>query len=69
MLTAHNHTSMRSRVNAAQTILDSYEMESACGELVGKDNILPDKENLRVAINDGKNAVLNGQRGYTHIRS
>jgi hypothetical protein len=69
MLTAHNHTSMRSRVNAAQTILDSYEMETARGELVGSQNILPDKENLRTAINDGKNAVLNGQTGYTHISS
>jgi hypothetical protein len=69
MLTAHNHTSMRSRVNVAQTILDSYEMESARGELVGNGNILPDKENLRVAINDGKNAVLKGQQGYTHICS
>jgi hypothetical protein len=60
---------MRSRVNAAQTILDSYEMEMARGELVGSQNILPDKENLRTAINDGKNAVLNGQTGYTHISS
>lgn len=64
MLTAHNHTSLRSRVNAAQTIMDSYDMEKARGELIGLDHVMPDEELLRNAIKAGKQSVIDGKTGY-----
>lgn len=64
MLTAHNHTTLKSRVNAAQMILDSYDMEKARGELVRTDHILPNEDVLNHAIKSGKRSVLEGKPGY-----
>lgn len=66
MFTAHCHTSMKSRVNVARAILDNYEMEEAAGELVCTDNVAPDLQILKNAIEEGKRAVMKGTQGYTN---
>lgn len=66
MITAHNHTSVRTRVNVAQIVYDSYQMEKARGELVGVENIMPNEDNLKKAIGLGKQAVIDGKEGYTN---
>lgn len=67
MFTAHCHTTMKSRVNAARMILENYEMEEACGELVCPENIAPDLGILRNAIEEGKKAVIKNSQGYTSV--
>ena len=68
MFTAHCHTSMKSRVKTARTILDAYEMEEANGELVCPENVRPDTELLLRSIEEGKKAVMSGDNGYTSIK-
>lgn len=67
MFTAHCHTSMQSRVNVARSILDNYEMESATGKLVCTENIAPDLQMLKNAIEEGKRSVMLGNSGYTNV--
>lgn len=67
MFTAHCHTSMKSRVNVARTILDNYEMEEMTGDLVCTDNVAPNLNILRNAIEEGKRAVINNTKGYTNV--
>ena len=69
MFTAHCHTSMKSRVNIARNILDSYEMEYETGDLVCTDNIMPDLSILSNAVEAGKQSVINGLDGYTNMDS
>lgn len=67
MFTAHCHTSMRSRITVARSILDNYEMEAATGQLVCGTNVMPDIEILRTAIEEGKKSVIAGNKGYTSV--
>jgi len=67
MFTAHCHISMKSRVNVARTILDTYEMEAETGDLVCTDNIKPDLQMLKNAVEEGKRSVINGTAGYTNV--
>ncbi len=69
MFTAHCHTSMRSRVNVARAVLDSYEMEAKTGDLVCPDNIGPDLELLRESIEQGKKAAMDRFTAYKPIVS
>lgn len=69
MFTAHCHTSMRSRVNVARAVLDSYEMEAKTGDLVCPDNIGPDLELLRESIEQGKKAAMDRSTAYKPIVS
>lgn len=66
MLTAHNKCSLRTRVNVARTISDSYKIEQAEGKLIYADSVVPDMENLDSAIQAGMNATLNGNSSYMH---
>lgn len=66
MFTAHCHTSMKSRVNVARSILDNYEMESATGQLVCETNVKPDILMLKNAIEEGRKAAMAGNSGYTN---
>lgn len=66
MLTAHNHTSIRSRVCAGQTIYDSYMIEKARNELSFKDSIMPDEENFKSALTKCKVAAYDGKDGYSN---
>ena len=67
MFTAHCHTTMQSRVNAARMILENYEMEESQGELVCPEAIRPDLRMLKSAIREGKGAVLTGSSGYANL--
>lgn len=67
MFTAHCHLSMKSRVNIARAVLESYEMELETGELVCPDNIAPDLTILRDSIEQGKKAAMHRAGGYTTI--
>ena len=64
MITAHNHIPIRARVNVAQMIYDTYQIEKAQGNLVGTDHIMPDEENLLEAIKKGKQSAIDGKNGY-----
>jgi DNA-binding XRE family transcriptional regulator len=65
MVTAHCHTSMKSRVPIARTILENYEMEAATIGLVCPDNIQPDLDILKYAIEQCKETVIHNGSGYT----
>lgn len=67
MLTANNHCTMRSRVNACQLILDNFTMEQAHEELVRSDQVMPDVETLKNALTKGRSAAYAGENGYTLI--
>lgn len=67
MFTAHCHCSLRSRVTAARAILENYEMDEACSNLVCPDNIRPDIKMLKHAVDEGKQSVFNQLSGYTNV--
>ena len=67
LFTAHCHCSLRSRVTAARTILENYEMDQASGTSVCPDNIQPDMKMLHHAVEEGKQSVFNQLTGYTNI--
>ena len=67
MFTAHCHCSLRSRVTAARTILENYEMDKACGAMVCPDNVQPDMKMLHHAVEEGKQSVFNQLSGYTNV--
>ena len=67
MFTAHCHTDLRSRVMAAQLILENYEMDKSTNRLVCPKNIQPDIDILREAVENGKKAVYNNKKGYTNM--
>lgn len=67
MFTAHCHTGLKSRVNAARLILENYEMDKQTGKLVCPDNIQPDLTMLENAVEEGKRAVLKSYSGYTNV--
>lgn len=67
MLTAHDHTTLRSRVTVARAVLENYEMEESQGILVNTDHIPPDLSRLRDAVEKGKDAVQEGKAGYVGI--
>ena len=66
-LMAGRHSSLRSRVTAARTILENYEMDQVCGDLVCPDNVQPDMKMLHHAVEEGKQSVFNQLSGYTNI--
>ena len=68
MFTAHCHSSLRSRVTAAQMILENYEMDKSAKQLVCPKNIQPDTELLRKSIEQGKKAVRKNKKGYTNLK-
>lgn len=65
MMTAHCHTSLQSRVIAANVILNNYEMEESANKLVNMDQIAPDLKILSSAIEQGKTAAQKKEQGYT----
>ena len=65
MFTAHCHTSMQCRVATARIVLDNYEMQQGTGELVCTENVPPNLDVLRNAIESGKTAALQKRSGYT----
>ena len=67
MFTAHCHTSMQCRVGTARIVLDNYEMQQETGELVCTDNVVPDLDVLRNAIESGKSAAQQKRPGYTTV--
>ncbi len=69
MFTAHCHISMKSRVNIARNIIDTYEMEAETGDLVCKGDVQPDMSMLKVAVEEGKRSVIKGSFGYTNVNS
>ena len=67
MLTAHCHTSMQCRVGTARIVLENYEMQKETGELVCTDNVAPDLDVLRRAVERGKSAAQQKRMGYTSV--
>ena len=63
MSCCHLHLPMKSRVLAAGLVFESFNMEKE--NLICKDNIMPNMEELRTAIMLGKQAALAGERGYS----
>lgn len=67
MMTAHCHTSLKSRVAVAHAILDNYEMEEKTIGIVCPENVKPDLRLLRNAIQEAKGSVLKNNPGYTTV--
>ena len=67
MFTAHCHTSMQCRVATARIVLDNYEMQQETNELVCTDNVAPNLDILRNAIESGKSAAQQKRPGYTSV--
>lgn len=64
MITAHNHLPMKCRVPVAAAILTQYEIEEANSTLINTNQIKPDIDNLRSAIEAGKSSALKGINAY-----
>lgn len=64
MIVADNHCSMRSRVNVAQLVYDNFRMESARGELVNTEGVMPDLESLHRAVSSGRKSACDGMDSY-----
>ena len=58
---------MQCRVSTARNVLDNYEMQQETGELVCMDNVKPDLDILRRAVESGKQAAQRKAYGYTHV--
>lgn len=67
LLTAHCHTSLQSRLSAARTILDNYEIEDKTIDLVNSDSVKPDFDFIKSAMTQCKKAAQRGQKGYNTI--
>ena len=65
MIVANNHCSMRSRVNVSQTVYDNFLMESARGELVNMDGVMPDLESLGKVVKSGRKSACDGIDSYS----
>lgn len=61
MVTAHCHTTMQSRVSAARIIAENFEIEEQTGQLVCKEDVMPNIDYLKCAINKGKLCAKNKQ--------
>ena len=68
LFSAHVHTSLRSRMTAARTVLENYEMDEREGRLVCPREAPPDISMLRRSVELCKEAVLDGKEGYTTQR-
>lgn len=64
MITAHNHTSPKAKVNVAQTVMNNYIMEQSVGELACPKNIMPDLDLLNECIQSAMDAVARHDTGY-----
>lgn len=64
LFNAHCQTSMKSRVAAAQVILSNYEIELEAGELACPNNVQPDLDLLRSAVQYGKVAAQKRHKEY-----
>ena len=65
LLTAHCHTSLQSRLTAARTIFDNYEIEEKTQKSVNPEAIKPNLKLLEVALEQCKKAAQNKQAGYS----
>lgn len=65
MLTAHLQVPMKERVSHASIIMQDYEMEKELGNLTCPDDVQPDLDLLRTALNQGKKAAIKKQTGYS----
>lgn len=61
------HLPMDYKVIVARMIMELYELAEAENRLVGMDNVLPDVDLLKVAIDKGEDAVKKGRTSYTTI--
>lgn len=67
LFAAHCHTSLQSRLSAARTILDNYEIEAQTIDLVDSDSVKPDLDFIKSAMTQCKKAAQRGQKGYNTI--
>lgn len=64
MLTALNHLPLHYRVLIAQQIYDAYSICDATNKLINPDCVKPDIEDLKSAINKGRESAMKGHQGY-----
>lgn len=67
MMLAHMHTPLQSRITQAMVTAHMYEMEKELGNLICKDNILPNMDTLNDAILKARIAALNHEYGYNQL--
>lgn len=64
LILAHLHTPIKDRVLHAEVIAREFEMEKELGNIICKDNIMPDMDVLNSAIQNGRSSALSGEFGY-----
>lgn len=67
MMLAHLHCPIKDRIAPASIIEQMYIMEKELGNLVCPDNIQPDMDMLKKAINQGKDSAVKNEPGYSFI--
>lgn len=67
LILAYCQTSFQARTTAAKVILENYEIEEKIGNLVNQNEIKPDIELLKSAINQCKIAAQEGHKGYSSV--
>lgn len=69
MFTAHCHINLKSRVLTAEMIINSYEMDLETKHLYCEDDIMPDVNMLKEAINQAKTSVIKGKKSYFNVET
>ena len=69
MVLAHLHTPLQARITQATVTAHMYEMEEELGNLICKDNILPNMDTLNEAILKARIAALHHEYGYNELRN
>lgn len=65
MVCALNHLPIMDRINIAESILNLYEIRKSRNELRCTDHIMPDTEELKLAITLCKEATIQGKDDYS----
>lgn len=68
MVTAHLQTPMQNRYNHGSTILNNYYLAKDSNQLTDVNHIQPNTTLLENAIDNGRNAILNGKNSYTLLK-
>lgn len=68
LILAHLHLPLKDRVSPATIVVDMFEMEKELGNLICKDNIMPDMDVLNDAIHKARISVIHNDAGYNNIK-
>lgn len=67
LILAHMHLPIKERLFNAKSVLSKYELDKKMGNIICKNNILPDIENLKSAIEQAEKSTLVNEFGYNNV--